>query len=105
MFKQFEKAEVKLDFGHLEMPWDEETTLNEQNITYFLQFLEELISTLIIIKAAKKGKPNAALASVNLSDINAKTFKKRPFKVKMPNKTNEQYESEYADMHRSCEKT
>jgi hypothetical protein len=59
----------------IEIPWDEYTILNENNITYFLSFLEELTSTLVMYSAAKRGEVNPALAAVSYDKIEVKSFK------------------------------
>ena len=65
----FETVVVKQD-----MPYDDDTVLTENNITLYLQEIEELISYMITYVAVRMNEPNASLAAVAVKNLPEKHF-------------------------------
>lgn len=59
------------------MHYNEETTFNESNITFYLAELEEYFATLIAYLANQKGDQNAAISYIPLDQLSEKVFFKK----------------------------
>jgi coiled-coil domain-containing protein 63/114 len=70
------------------MQYDDDTTFNESNVTFFLAELEEYISLFITYLAYKNENPDAAIASLSLDTMKAKEFDKNALHVD-PKNSNE----------------
>lgn len=76
MVKLFKNSKFYLSVAH-NMPYDENTVFNENNIIQYLAELEEYISSLITYVAFKREDPNAAISSVPLEKLNQKEFNRK----------------------------
>ena len=96
LFAKFREVGFETTVSRQEMPYDEGTVLTENNITGYLQEIEELISYMITYQAVRMGEANASLASVAVKNLPEKSFDRRNIAVKLEPTTNEGYEREYA---------
>ena len=96
LFSKFKEVGFETTVSKQEMPYDSSTVLTENNITDYLQEIEELISYMITYQAVRMNEPNASLASVAVKNLPEKSFDKKVHTVKQEAHTNESYENEYA---------
>ncbi len=83
MVRLFKQSKFYLSVA-TNMPYDDHTVFNENNIIMYLAELEEYISSLITYVAFKRDDPNAAISSVPLEKLNQKEFNKKEIQIDAP---------------------
>lgn len=83
MINSFRRSHFFLSVAQ-QMPYDEETQFNENNVTFYLAELEEFIALLITYMAYKQDNPDAAISALNLEKMIQKDFERGPINVHFP---------------------
>ena len=80
MVKAFRESQFFLSVAQ-QMPYDEETQFNENNVTHYLAELEEYIALLITFMAYKQENPDAAISALFLEKMALKEFDRGPMNI------------------------